>query len=166
MIGCCFLVRPVILPSRPVTLRTLPLTMNSEVHASGLCLGQHQVAAANACYCRATDRTRPVLIGPRPVTSVELVLRDLVSSLVPIFVLGLCLISWVFSCASRVLLMVLIVGSSCHLRPSHVLHPIELQKQFLVNSLVQFGCVGHQAPKSKVNGPRVYFPYNLPLFGD
>ena len=30
----------------------------------------------------------------------------------------------------------------------------------------QFGYVAHQTPKSKVNGPRVYFPYNLPLFGD
>ena len=28
----------------------------------------------------------------------------------------------------------------------------------------QFGCVGHQTPKSKVNRPRVHFPYNLLLF--
>ena len=55
--------------------------------------------------------------------------------------------------------MVLIVGSSCRLRPSHVLHPIELQKQLLANSLVQFGYVGHQTPKSRVNRSRVYFPY-------
>jgi hypothetical protein len=32
-------------------------------------------------------------------------------------------------------------------------------KQTLANSLVQFGCVGHQTPKSKVNRPRVHFPY-------
>ena len=29
----------------------------------------------------------------------------------------------------------------------------------LANALVQLGCVGHQTSKSKVNGPRVYFPY-------
>ena len=73
MIGRYFLVRPVVLQSRPVTLRTLPLMMNSEVHASDHCLAQRPVAAANACCCHATDRTRPVFIGPRPVTSVELV---------------------------------------------------------------------------------------------
>ena len=73
MIGRYFLVRSVILLSRPVTLRTLLLTMNSEVHASGHCLAQRPIAAADTCCYRATDRTRPVLIGPRPVTSVELV---------------------------------------------------------------------------------------------
>ena len=73
MIGRYFLVRPVVLPSRPVTLRVLPLTMNSEVRASDRCLAQRPVTAADACYCRATDRTRPVLVGPRPVTSAELV---------------------------------------------------------------------------------------------
>jgi len=46
------------------------------------------------------------------------------------------------------------------------LAPYWTTKQTLANSLVQFGCVGHQTPKSKVNGPRVHFPYNLPLFGD
>ena len=73
MIGHYFLVRSVILPSRLVTLRALPLTMNSEVHVSDHCLAQRPVAAANACCCRATDQTRPVLIEPRPVTSAELV---------------------------------------------------------------------------------------------
>ena len=73
MIGRDFLVRPVVLPSRSVTLKMLPLTMNSEVRASSHCLAQRPVAAADACCCRATDRTRPVLIGPRPVTSTELV---------------------------------------------------------------------------------------------
>ena len=61
MIERYFLVRLVVLPSRPVTLRALPLTMNSEVCASGHYLAQRLVAAANACCCRATDRTRPVL---------------------------------------------------------------------------------------------------------
>jgi hypothetical protein len=46
------------------------------------------------------------------------------------------------------------------------LAPYWTTKQTLVNSLVQFGCIGHQTPKSKVNGPRVHFPYNLPIFGD
>ena len=66
-----------------------------------------------------------------PVPSVSSFLRDLASGLVPIFVLGLCLISWVFSYASRVLLMVLIIGSSRRLRPSYVLHPIGLQNNHL-----------------------------------
>ena len=49
------------------------MTMNSKVCASGHCLAQHPVAAIDACCCQAIDRTHPVLIGPRPVTSVELV---------------------------------------------------------------------------------------------
>ena len=65
------------------------------------------------------------------VTFVSSFLCDLESGLVPIFVLGLCLKSWVFSSASKVLLMVLIIGSSRRLRPSHVLHPIELQNNHL-----------------------------------
>ena len=32
-------------------------------------------------------------------------------------------------------------------------------KLTLANTLVQFGLVDYQIPKSKVNGPRVYFPY-------
>ena len=55
--------------------------------------------------------------------------------------------------------MVLIIGSLRRLCPSYILHSIELQNITLANSLVQFGCVGYQTPKSKVNGPRVYFPY-------
>ena len=46
---------------------------NSVIGASGHCFAQRPVTAADAFYCRATDRTRPVLIGQRPVTSVELV---------------------------------------------------------------------------------------------
>ena len=41
------------------------------------------------------------------------------------------------------------------------LAPYWTTKQSLVNLLVQFGCVGHQTPKSKVNGPRVHFPYRV-----
>ena len=47
--------------------------MNSEVRASSHCIAQSLVAVADAYYCRATDRTRPVLLGPRLVTSMELV---------------------------------------------------------------------------------------------
>jgi len=36
---------------------------------------------------------------------------------------------------------------------------LNYKKQSLANLLVQFGRVGHQAPKSKVNGPMVHFPY-------
>jgi hypothetical protein len=32
-------------------------------------------------------------------------------------------------------------------------------KQTLANTLVQFGHVDHQTLKSKLNGPRVHFPY-------
>ena len=45
--------------------------------------------------------------------------------------LGLCSIYWIFSYVSKVLLKVLIIGSSCRLRPSRVLHPIELQNKHL-----------------------------------
>ena len=86
-------------------------------------LVQHPVTAA----AEPLDQGVRSLCYQRPVTSVSSFLCDLASGLVPIFVLGLCLIFWVFSCASRVLLMLLIIGSSRRIRPSHVLHPIELQ---------------------------------------
>ena len=83
------------------------------VRCSVRCIG-----ASCAASCASEHPVqRPVQC---PVTSVSLFLRDLASGLVPIFMLGLCLISWVFSCAPRVLLMVLIIGSSRRLRPSHV----------------------------------------------
>ena len=41
------------------------------------------------------------------------------------------------------------------------LAPYWTTKQTLANSLVHFGCVYHQTPKSKLNEPRVYFPYNM-----
>ena len=67
----------------------------------------------------------------RLVATVSSFLRDLACGLVPIFMLGFCLISWVFSYAPKVLLEVLIIISSCRLCPSHILHPIELQKNYL-----------------------------------
>ena len=84
-------------------------------------------------------------------------LRDLTSGLVPIFVLGLCLTLYVFYASSHVFLEVLIITS-----PSSKSRFASYwtTKQLLANPLVQFGCVGHQTPKSKVNGPRVHFPYN------
>ena len=45
--------------------------------------------------------------------------------------LDCCLISWIFSYAPKVLLKVLIIRSSRCLCPSHVLHPIELQNNYL-----------------------------------
>ena len=75
-------------------------------------------------------------------------LHDLASGLVPIFVLGLCLVFWVFYCASRVL----------HEEVTFATY--WTTKLTLTNTLVQFGVVDHQTPKSKVNGPRVHFPYN------
>ena len=51
MIGRFFLVRPIVLPSRPVTLRALSLTMNCEVRAFGHYLAQRPIAAADACCC-------------------------------------------------------------------------------------------------------------------
>jgi hypothetical protein len=47
-------------------------------------------------------------------------LMIMTSGLVPIFMLGLCLILYVFHYASKVLLEVLIIGSSRRLHPSHV----------------------------------------------
>ena len=88
--------------------------------------------------CRATClvASRSVrLLVQRPVqhlvTTVSSFLHDLAYGLVPIFMLGLCLISWVFSCAPKVLFAVLIIESSHRLRPSYVLHPIELQNKHL-----------------------------------
>jgi len=95
--------------------------MNSAIGASGHFTVQRPVAAAEPL-----DRGVRSLCYQRPVTSVSLFLRDLASDLVPIFMFGLCLISWVFSCASKVLLMMLIIESLRCLHPSHVLHPIEL----------------------------------------
>ena len=90
-------------------------------------LVQRPVAAA----AEPLDRGVRSLCYQRPVTSVSSFLCDLAYGLVPIFMLGLCLISWIFSYASKVLLKVLIIGSSRRLRPSHVLHPIKLQNKHL-----------------------------------
>ena len=51
----------------------ITVTKNSVIGASSHCFAQRLVIAADACCCRATDRTCPVLMGPHPVTSVELV---------------------------------------------------------------------------------------------
>ena len=84
--------------------------------------------------CLASGRSVRLLVQRlvlHSVTTVSSFHHDLAYGLVPIFVLGLCLISWVFSCASKVFRRVLIIGSLRHLRPSHVLHPIELQNKHL-----------------------------------
>ena len=94
-------------------------------------LVQCPIAAAAEPLYRGDQSLCYQRLVQRPVTSVSSFLRDLAYGLVAIFVFGLCLISWVFSCAPRVLLMVLIIGSSRHLRPSHVSHPIELQNNHL-----------------------------------
>ena len=60
---------------------------------------------------RSSVRSFQLPSHQRPVGSASSFLRDLAYSLVPIFMLGLCLISWVFSCAPKVLLEVLIIGS-------------------------------------------------------
>ena len=64
--------------------------------------------ASDAASCKSERLVQHPVQRPMqcPVTSVNLFLHDLASGLVPIFVLGLCLISWVFSCASKVLLEV------------------------------------------------------------
>ena len=46
---------------------------NSVIGASGHYFAQHPVIATDACCCRATNRTCPVLLGLHPVTSMELV---------------------------------------------------------------------------------------------
>jgi len=100
---------------RPVGCRHRP------VHYPVACLPSH----------RSSVRSRFQRPVQRPVASASSFLCDLAHGLVPIFMLGLCLTSWVFSCASKVLLEVLIIRSSCRLRPSHVLHPIGLQNKHL-----------------------------------
>ena len=55
--------------------------------------------------------------------------------------------------------MVLISGIIMSPSSKSHLAPYWTTKQLLANSLVQFGCVGHQTLKSKVNEPRVHFPY-------
>ena len=93
--------------------------MNSAIVASGHVSSSASgrllmLAAVLDCPSDASGPYKGRVRSPLPC----LFLHCLASGLVPIFVLGLCLISWVFSCASRVLLMVLIIGSSCCLRPS------------------------------------------------
>ena len=83
-----------------------------------------------ACLPSPLPSVRSLVQRPvhRPVTWF---LRDLAYGLVPIFMLGLCLTLYVFFASSHVFLELLIIGSSRHLRPSYVLHPIELQSKHL-----------------------------------
>ena len=131
----------------------IAMTMNNVISVSGQCFAQRPVIALVTVIARATiGHVRYLRCSIRlslPSPFFIHFFAILVTGLLPIFVLGLCLISWVFSSASKVLLMVLIIESSRCLCPSHVLS----------NSLVQCGCVDHKTPKSKVNGPRVHFPY-------
>jgi hypothetical protein len=103
---------------------TIVVMMNSAIGASG-----HLLTLAAVSDCRSDTSGRYKGRVRSPLSSSFL--RNLASGLDLIFVLGLCLIFWVFSCAPRVLLKVLIIRSSCHLCPSHVLHPIELQNNYL-----------------------------------
>ena len=106
------------------------------------------------------------LIEPRPVTSARLVSSRscvrLGSNLRAWTLLDLVCLLCIFTCLSWGVDHWIITSSSSK---SHFAS-YWTTKQTLVNSLFQFDCVGHQTPKSKVNGPRVYFPYNLSLFGD
>ena len=113
------------------TLEPLCTRLDSVVLRLVDLLVQRPVAAAAEPLDRGIRSLCNQCLVQRPVTSVSLFLCDLAYGLVPIFMLGLCLISWVFSCASKFLLMVLIIRSSRRLCPSHVLHPIELQNNHL-----------------------------------
>ena len=113
---------------RPVGFVAHVRSSRPQSHRSSVRLSRLQSYRSSVRLSRLPSHQRPV---QRPVASVSLFLRDLAYGLVPIFMLGFCLISWVFSCAPKVLLEVLIIGSSRRLRPSHVLHPIELQNKHL-----------------------------------
>ena len=134
--------------------------MNSEVRASSHCLAQHPVAAADVYCCRATDRTHPVLIR---VASSHLYRARFFVILRLVWFLSSCLdFAWFLGSSIVLLGSCLRCWSSDH-------HVAFIQVTFatywttkltLTNTLVQFGVVDHQTPKSKVNGPRVHFPYN------
>jgi hypothetical protein len=89
----------------------------------------------------------------------------LASSLVPSYVLGLCLVSWVFYCASKVLLEVLIIGSPRRLHPSHVC--ILLDYKTITWKLISltWSCWSSNT-KIQIKWAKVHFRYNLPYFGD
>ena len=53
--------------------KNIAMTKNNVIGVSSHCFAQRPVTAADACCYRETDRTRSVLLGPRPVTSAELV---------------------------------------------------------------------------------------------
>ena len=138
-------------------------TMNSEFHASGDCLAHRLVATTNACYCRAVDRTHPVLIR---AMSHHLCRARFFVILRPSWFLSSWLdFAWFLGSSIVLLGSCLRCWSSDH-------HIAFIQVMFatywttkltLTNTLVQFGLVDHQMSKSKVNEPRVHFSYNLPL---
>ena len=109
--------------------KNVVVMMNNVTYAFGHCFDQRPVITSVTTVARAMiGRIRSLRGSVQSSLSSPfffLFFTILASGLVPIFVLGLCLISWVFSCASRLLLIVLIVGSSCRLRPSHVLHQLQ-----------------------------------------
>ena len=117
----CHRTRPVAV-SRAWNLSVLDRTLHFCVRSVAASVrSSHPVACLSSHWSSVRSRFQ------RPVASASSFLRDLAYDLVPIFMLGLCLTSWVFSCASKVLLEVLIIRSSCRLRLSHVLHLIKLQ---------------------------------------
>jgi len=125
----CHRTRPVAV-SRAWNLSVLDRTLRSCVRSVAASVRSLRPVACLPSH-RSSVRSRFQRPVQRPVASASSFLRDLAHGLVPIFMLGLCLTSWVFSCASKVLLEVLIIRSSCRLRPSHVLHPIGLQNKHL-----------------------------------
>jgi hypothetical protein len=108
-------------PSRPVFSkhRSFAATVQVPVRPMHTTV-QHPVTATNASVAQSTIGRVGCLCGsvwsslPLPFP------RDLASGLVPIFVVELCLISWVFYYASSILLEVLMIGSSRHLCLCHV----------------------------------------------
>jgi hypothetical protein len=108
-------------PSRPVFSKhqSLVATVKVPVHPMHTTV-QRPITATNASVAQAMIGRVGCLRGSVQSSLPLLFLRDLASGLVPIFVVELCLISWVFYYASSILLEVLMVGSSRRLCPSHV----------------------------------------------
>jgi hypothetical protein len=147
---------------RPVALRMLPRRWTVRVPAPPVAFTvQHLVTAANACCCQAPNRCVRSLEGACPVTSDELV------SLWSCVRLGSYLRAWTLFGFYGLLIMLLGSCLSCwssyhHVAFIHVTFATYwTTKLTIANTLVQFGLVDHQTPKSKVNGPRVHFPHNV-----
>ena len=120
--------RPIVQSATSGHAENIAVTMNSVTDASGHCFAQRLVSVRSQL---PTPAVAWHLIGrvrsPQPGSF----LHDLAFGLVLIFVLELCLTLYVFYAFLHVFLEVLIIGSSRRLRPSHVLHPIELQNNYL-----------------------------------